>query len=131
MIFYLIYITHFSTAFVYLNYLNTISLLFNSIFGFYTVLKPSKKLSLYYYDFTNYILKANILYQIIRLILFFKGDYIVVKEKRSYIFLVENFVIFSLILSILLYFYLVKWAKLYFFVLKSKILYLNSILILY
>jgi hypothetical protein len=62
---------------MFLNYLNTASLIFNSIVGILAVCYMNTKMSLFYYVATNYILKVNIVYQIIRLILIFSGEIII------------------------------------------------------
>ncbi len=75
-VFYYLFMSKFTQFFVYLNYLNTASLVFNSIVGIIAVWNMSAKMSLFYYVITNYILKANIAYQLIRLVLIFLGEII-------------------------------------------------------
>jgi len=75
-VFYYLFMSKFTQFFVYLNYLNAASLVFNSIFGIFAVCNMSAKMSLIYYVITNYILKANIAYQLIRLVLIFLGEII-------------------------------------------------------
>ena len=129
-VFYMIFIKGHPQLFKILNYINFISLFINSIIGIIAVVKSNEHFSLYYYLTTIIIYRISIIYQILRIILIFT-DYFDSKSKESYyVIYVKVFAVFSLILSLVLYYFVTIWAKFYFLILKTYSSLFNRIITL-
>jgi hypothetical protein len=127
-VFYMIHFKGFPFLFTVINYVNFSALFLNVMFGLFTVLKSSEKYALFYYVSTLTIFRISIIYQFVRLVLIFMDYFDSLSDEPYYINLVKVFAIVSLIVSLILYYFVTIWAKFYFLILKTYVSIYNRIL---
>lgn len=127
-VFYMIHIKGYPLLFTILNYIIFSALFLDVIFGLFAIYKSNEKYALFYYVSTLIIYRIGIVYQIVRLVLILMDYFTSLSEEPYYVIIVKVFALVSLIISLILYYFVTIWAKFYFLILKTYVSVYNRII---